>query len=306
MTKRDEEWIAIEESITHYCDERRQRLAGFVERHFELRECTELQRASLPGDLLRHPLNTLWSIPYLAVKTIVESAEKLGYKNLSGWFERLPSGFKTDFQHEIEWLIAVDLFELPYSFRKRSSDVDELRRKLEAHPKLEAMVARGELEAILPSSKTLRKELDKYSAARLLISDTVASLLTLSMGRLFFGQSSLGASALGEKFAASWANDRATSNFFLGKSAGQVYYGIFPAKVSSKELILATAMVVAVLFIASFVSGVLSEPARKKLGLQTTKLGSMIDDFEAALVVGCRKRHRQLRDSSGKSDPRSA
>lgn len=306
MTNRDREWLAIEQTIARYSDERRERLPGFVVGHFEWRECAELQKKSLRSDLVRFPLNAVWAIPYLAVKTIVEFAEKLGFKKPSAWFDKLPSGFKTDFQHEIEWLIAVELFGQPYGYRKRKSATDELRRALESHPDLEEMKARGEIEKILPSPKTLKKELDKYSAARTLISDSVASLMTLAMGHVFFGQGSLGATGLGEKFAASWANERATSNFFLGKSAGQVYYGLFPAKASSKEIFIATCMVFGILFVTSFIAGVLSEPARKKLGLQSAKLGAMIDEFESALVVGCRKRHRQLRDSSDSSGRRPA
>ena len=89
---------ALEDCIDRYVADCHARVDGFVERHFSLQETLALQKQSLVSDLLCHPVNTLWAIPYLLLKKVVEVPEKLGWRAGADLVGLLPSGMKTRYQ----------------------------------------------------------------------------------------------------------------------------------------------------------------------------------------------------------------
>lgn len=104
---------AIEDCIDRYIAGCHARVDEFVERHFSLQETIALQKQSFVGDLLCHPVNTLWAIPYLLLKKVVEVPEKLGWHAGADLVGLLPSGIKTRYQKKIERLIVTELLAWP-------------------------------------------------------------------------------------------------------------------------------------------------------------------------------------------------
>jgi hypothetical protein len=275
---------AIDEAIQQYILERRQKVNSFVESHFSLPDTFLILKKNILADLLFYPLNALWSIPYVSAKKSVEFLDKLGWMKFNSVFERVPSGFKTRYQKEIEKMIVTELLE-----------PSVLMEALGKNPQFVAQVREGVLHQIEPKiSQEVCKELDKYLASQVLISDVASSMMTLLAGRLFFGDESLGVFGIGDRIARAMARDRAASKFFLGKGAGSVFYKVFPVAPSRTQVFLATLAVGLLLTGFSLLTSVLSDPLRKTLGLQQRKLHSLLDNLEEKLFLVIKKEIKKI------------
>ncbi|MCK7541484.1 MAG: hypothetical protein MZV63_66680 [Marinilabiliales bacterium] len=64
----------------------------------------------------------LWGLPAFLSQSAGAILEKFGASGVSRLLGKIPEGFKTDFQDEIEWLIQTELLELPCSDGVESID----------------------------------------------------------------------------------------------------------------------------------------------------------------------------------------
>jgi hypothetical protein len=281
--------LGLEECIEQYIAECRSRVDGFVERHFSLQETIALQKQSLVSDLLCHPINTLWAIPSLFLKKLIEVPVKLGWRSGADLIALLPTGLKTRYQKEIERLIATELMQWPGTIGDRQATPNGLLERIKQHKQVAPLLASGTL-----SDEELRKLSDiphlvaEHSASRALVFDTTATALTLATGWLFFGDHSLGISGIGDQIARNRAKDRAASKFIFGSSLGSAFYSVFPPKPSFWQVVGATLTVGLFVTAMSLLVGTLSDPWLKRVGVQHTQLNLFIDAVEDGL-------HRQLR-----------
>lgn len=281
--------LALEECIERYAEERRAHVRAFVARHFSLAETIAIQRRSVFTDTLATPLNTLWSIPYMALKKIVESVDKMGWTKLMPLFASVPTGVRTRYQKEIEHLVVIELLEW-------SSGVDDrpaigLLERIQAHSDLAAVFASKKLAPReLLALPTFAREIEQYTAGRALISDIAGSAATLVLGWWLFHDHSLGPLDLGDRMAHWLARDRAITEFALGERIGSVFYGLFPPEPSLAQAVGAVLLVGFVLALFGMAAAVLSDPLRQRLGLQERRLHALIDDLEQALLLYARKR----------------
>jgi hypothetical protein len=280
---------AFDECIEKYIEDRRKRIDGFTDKHFSIQETLTLQKRYILADLFLNPLNSLWAIPYLSIKKVVETLDKLGWTRFTALLDRLPSSIKTRYQKEIEQLIAKELLGLeglePQHFSKNI-----LIEDLKKHPVLGKLIASETMDlGELPIDLEFKKQLEKYSSSQAMISDLAGSLMTLFAGWLFFGDKSLGIFGLGNRIARKMARDRASSKFFLGDGLGSVFYRAFPPTPSGSQVFIATLIVGVLLTTLSLFASVMSDPLRKRLGLHKRKLNSMLDELEEGLFLQVKK-----------------
>lgn len=270
---------ALDQTIERYIEARRMNLDVFIKKHFSVQETLQIQKKSFSIDLVFIPLNTLWSIPYLSIKKIIEILDKLGLARLSTVLEWLPSGIKTGYQKEIERLIANELL-----------DCDSLIKEVAADPILKKTFADDQIvSAAANARKSIIREIEKYSSSQAMVSDLSSSLMTLCLGGMLFGDKTLGVLGLGNKIAHKMAVNKAASGFFLGKSLGASFYNAFPPEPSRMQVFLATLGVGFFLAVVSLITSVMSDPLRKGLGLHKRKLSVLIDSLEESLFLHFRK-----------------
>jgi len=282
---------ALEDCIDRYIAECHGRVDGFVARHFSLQETIALQKRSFVTDMLCHPVNTLWAIPHLLLKKVVEVPEKLGWRTGVDLVGFLPSGLKTSYQKEIEQLIATELLEWPWRSGAGAAScqglADMIKRDRSVAP-LFALTA--EVEAALKDLPDMTRVIESHSSSRALVCDMTATLLTLVMGWLLFGDNSLSIAGIGDQLARKAARDRAASHFVLGAGLGSAFYSLFPPKPSFWQVVWATMSVGLFVTSMSLLVGMLSDPSLKRAGLQQAQLHRLIDAMEDQLHLHVRKR----------------
>lgn len=282
---------ALEDCIDRYIAECHGRVDGFVARHFSLQETLALQKQSFVSDLLCHPVNTLWAIPYLLLKKVVEVPEKLGWRAGSELVGVLPSGMKTQYQREIERVLTTELLQWPRRGDIRTAVPHGLAEILKQERSLAPLCALGvNVEEWLKDVPDMARVIESHSSSRGLVCDLAATALTLVVGWVFFGDHSLGIAGIGDQIARKAAHDRAASHFVLGASIGSVFYSVFPPKPSFWQVVWATVCVGLVVTCMSLLAGMLSDPALKRAGLQQAQLHRLIDAMGDQLHLHVRKR----------------
>jgi hypothetical protein len=281
--------LGLEECLEQYIAECRSRVDGFVERHFSLQETIALQKQSLVSDLLCHPINALWAIPSLFLKKLIEVPMKLGWRSGANLITRVPIGFKTRYQREIEQLIAMEVLDWPCTMEDRQASRNGLLERMKHHKQVGPLLASGALSDDAVRELTdIRCLVAEHSAGRIVVLDTAATVLTLAAGWLFFGDHSLGVSGIGGLIARKRAKEEAASTFILGSSLGSAFYSVFPPDPSPWQVMETTLIVGFSITVMSLLVGMLSDPCLKRLGFQQTRLHMLIDAVEDCL-------HRQLR-----------
>ncbi len=274
---------AFDDCIDRYMNARRELVPSFVDRHFSLQETLRLQKKSMLVDMLSHPINALWSIPYLSLKKIAEVFEKTEWEKQTHPLGKVPAGFKTRYQIEVETMVLAEVLE-----------IDKFVNDLKAYPGLiESLAAKNISLESLHIDETFKKHVAKYTTHQAVISDVISTLATFGVGWFFFGDRSIGLFGMGDRIARSFARDRAASDFFLGKEVGSGFYNLFPPQPTGLQLVIATAAVGFLLTSICVVASVVSDPLRKTLGLHRKKLGNLIEDLEDALIIQVRKAVRK-------------
>lgn len=282
---------AIEDCIDRYIAECHSRVEGFVERHFSLQETLALQKQSFASDLLCHPVNTLWAIPYLLLKKVAEVPEKLGWRAGADLVGLLPPGIKTRYQIHIERLIAAELLEWPWAGGAAVASSRGLAEMLKREQSVAPLFASdASLETALKELPDITRVLESHSTSRGLVCDMAASVLTLAMGWALFGDHSLGIAGIGDQIARKAARDRAASHFVLGAGIGSAFYSVFPPKPSFWQVLWATFCVGLFVTGMSLLAGMFSDPWLKRTGLQQAQLHRLIDAMEDQLHLHVRKR----------------
>ena len=268
---------AVSEATRRYLIKRRTRVAPFTRRHFSFKGAWRINRRALGKDLLRTPANVLWAVPQLLAQGGATLARKLRFENLAHQFERLPPGFKTDVEREVEWLIYSELLELPFTQDDRRCTHDALLEEILAHPPITQLLilALQRLDQLAQQQnfrQRLEEYLTTYTTSRTAAADLSGSLLSLAAGVAAFKQFTPGAMAVGSAAATAIANQLAIANFALGSTLGSFYYGLFPAVASTGLLAATTGGLIAALGILSALAGVITDPLQQALGLHERKL----------------------------------
>lgn len=282
---------AVSEATRRYLAERRARVKPFTRRHFSFKGALRINRRALGKDLLRTPANVFWSVPHLLAQGGAVLGRKLKWQALVDRLDRLPSGFKTDVEREIEWLMYSEWLELPFvqTQEGRCCQRDALLEEILAHPTIGRLLV-PELMQLdgLAHQRGFRQRLEDYlttyTSSRTAAADLTGSLLSLAAGVASCKQLTPGAIAIGGVAATAIANQWAIANFALGPALGAVYYGLFPATVSTGLLVMTTSGLIILLGGLSALAGVVTDPLQQALGLHEHRLLKLVDALEQALL----------------------
>jgi hypothetical protein len=105
----------VRDSVHRYIEGRHERVDAFVDRHFTLAGSVALHRQALGWDLLRAPANVFLVGPALTVKLAGWAARRGGMERAAAWLARRRIHIETEVAREIEWLVATELLEIPWS-----------------------------------------------------------------------------------------------------------------------------------------------------------------------------------------------
>jgi hypothetical protein len=270
-----------------------------VEKHYSIKGALQINRKAVGQDLLRAPANLLWATPYLGIHVSAYLLRRAKMQKLSASLAKIPPGFRTRVQQQIEWLVRTELFELPFEQcferHKRHFDQDALLSAILAQPEL-SQLALDYLEQInhladKPDFQArLERQLTAYTDTRIAAADLACGLLTLSSGALMFKQLTPGAMSTGSALAAAIAQQSAISHFMFGSSLGSIYYSVFPAAASFGLLAATTGGVLAALGVLSAFSGIITDPLQKQFGVHERRLYKLIDALEAQFIEDSNKR----------------
>ncbi|MDH3690505.1 MAG: hypothetical protein OEU36_13585 [Gammaproteobacteria bacterium] len=282
---------AIRDGARAYFAARRERIPDFVKQHFSGSAAMRLNRRALGWDLLRGPANLMWAAPYLLGRIVAAALRRLGWPKAAGVLDRLPVGFPTCVQREVEWLVYSQLLELP---------INQLGRQCRENALMQAIVSQPELATLLESYVTrinerasdpsfehgLRQQLGRYAGARLAVADLTSGVLTLSAGWAVLNQITPGALSTGSAIAVVMAKQSAIASFILGPGLGSLYYSIFPAQASVGLVVGSTIIVLVALGMLSAVSGFVTDPLQYRLGIHGWRLRRLVDALERSFEHG--------------------
>ncbi|MGZ3684775.1 MAG: DUF6635 family protein [Bdellovibrionota bacterium] len=274
---------ALQDSLFRYVESRRERIPGLLSQYLSLKECAKIQTRHFAKDLACNPLNTLWAIPYMSIRKVLEIFEKLGLELARSVIPMVPRAIKTDFQREVERLIQVELFGFPTEAIERS----DLAKELDSHDEIRHYLASGQGRSLLAGAEAdIRKEIAQYCEMQNGFTDLAASGGTILFAQTFFGDRSLDVFAMGRRWSALWARRKAEQHFFLGKRLGHEFYKVVHAPPpTTGQIYLATAAFLALLALFSTSVNVFSYPTRALAGLEKKQLEKLLQSVEDKLLL---------------------
>jgi len=252
-------------TVRRYVASRRDRVDGFIDRHFTFTGSLALHRAALGWDLVRAPLNLFLAGPALAVKLASRAAGHAGMPHLAARLARCRLLRETALSREIARLVATELLELPCRQRGRASACDvppavdpELRRRLAA-------------------------AIDSYVGSRATAAELTAAIFAAGLGALAVNQATPGLVTLGAAIADAIAQQTAIASFPLGSALGALWYSWFPVAAGPGLLAVTTAGAVITGAMLTAFAGIAADPIRRRLGLQRRRLLRLLDAVEGIL-----------------------
>ncbi len=283
--------IAVSEAARRYLTERRTRVKHFTHRHFSIKGAWRINRRALGKDLLRTPANVVWAVPHLLAQGGAALGHKLKWPALAGRLSRIPAGFKTDVEREVEWLIYSEWLELPFVQEQsgRRCQRDALLEGILAHPTISQLlvpelIQLDELAHHRHFRQRLEQYLITYTASRTAAADLSGSLLSLAAGVATSKQLTPGAIAVGSVTATAIANQLAIANFTLGSTLGSLYYSVFPATASTGLLVTTTGGLIVLLGGLSALAGIVTDPLQQAFGLHERRLLKLLDALEKEML----------------------
>jgi hypothetical protein len=289
MSRDDFKKKITKEAISAYIEKRHKKVKPFVKKHFSFKGAWHINKKAFGKDMLKTPANVVWSIPYLGVMGVGFLANQLGRKRLSNKIKRVPPGFTTDVQREVEWLVYTELLELPSEQKDRVYTKDALLDEIFSHPLVVEELAEslGEINKLSDDKRfrsDLEKKLAEYTSSRTAAADIASSMLSFAAGYAAFQKATPGALGAGSAVAAAAAQSAAISGCWAGETLGGLYYGLYPA---APSLALSAASIGAVMIaLGVFISfsGLITDPAQRALGLHQRKMHKLLDKVEAQLL----------------------
>lgn len=287
---------AVDAGIENYIKSRKTKVPVFVATHFSFQGALRLHQKALGKDLYKAPLNILWLAPFTAIKAGAWLLNKVGAEKLARHLDRLPPGFQTDVQKEINWLIYTELLELPYRQNSRTSIKDALLESILRNNDLANVIEKCLAEIRKQSTapdfrRTLEKNLQGYANTRTAAAELAGNIITVSSSYIAFRKAMPGVLTSGGATAAAIAKKIAIAKFWLGPTLGSWYYSVFPVAASTGLVVAVTGTIMAGLGLISTFTGIITDPLQAKLGLHQKRLYQFIDTLGAEMSGGTQSRH---------------
>ena len=289
----EREWAraVVRDAASRYLKTRRDRVDGFVDRHFSLAGTLRLHRRTIGWDIVRMPANLLLAPAALGAAVARRIAARAGLVRVAAWLGRRRLMVETAMTREISWLVTTELLQLPCAQAGRASGHDALAAAILADPRVAARLGAADL---LPNEirRRIAAFVGDYAGTRAATAEIATGLLAAGIGALWVKQATPGMITLGGALAGLLAQQAAVAAFPLGAGLGAWWYGMYPA-VPSAGMVAATAGALGVLgaLLAVF-SGLVTDPLQRLAGLHRRRLLRLVDTLE-----------RMLRDDAAASFP---
>ncbi len=279
----------VEDSIHRYIASRRGMVDGFVEKHFSRKGAWNLNKRGLGGDVVKAPLNTILVAPTLALAGLAYLARKFKRPDVSKKLSGTDLFLRTDVARELEWLLYTEFFELPFAHQGekwRRYSGDALAHEILSDPRLiaqlEPAVLAAAREAAKPGGRAwLEETLTAYLGTRAATTELSTLIMCLSTGAALTQQLTPGLISLGPAVA------RAADTAIAAKGlSGSAVLGVLPP--ATVAAVGGTAALVLSASILSAVSGAVTDPIQKGLGLHQRRLHQVLDLMEEAFLSGDR------------------
>ena len=286
--ERKETDLAIDRAFTNYIRSRKAKVPGFSKKFFSWKGALKVNKRAFGSDLYKAPINILWAVPYIGTRASSSLLKKIGFTKIPANLERLPVGFETKVQKEINWAIFTELLELPYAQGVRKSSKDALFAEILNQPEISSLFS-DDLIKIYRKSKNpkfraaLEENLVEYSKSRIAAADLAGNIITISAGATMFNKMTPGVLTTGGAVASAIAQQTAISNFVFGPTLGSLYYGLFPASASMGLVIASTGSIMAAVAVLTSFSGIVTDPIQYKLGLHQRRLLKFIESLDREL-----------------------
>ena len=280
---------AFNRAVRNYIDSRRKKVPEFVQTHFSFSGAVKINRKAFGKDLIKAPVNIAWALPYTVIQLTSVLLNKVGFKKIDKLMQKVPAGFKTSVQKEINSLIFTQLLELPDGQGRGKNVTDALLAEILDQPEVKSLF-QNQLALIMSQSQqkgfraSLEQRLKEYSLSRNAVSELAGNIIALASGAGMMGKMTPGGISFGTVLAATIAQQSAISGFFMGPTLGGLYYGIFPASASMGLAVASTSTVLATLAIFSAFSGIITDPLQARLGIHEKRLNRLVDSLENTLM----------------------
>lgn len=284
----DSQLLCLQRALDSYHLSRSEAVETILANHLTFSECAALQKRHFLKDLLLNPLNTLWAIPYLSFRKVMETCEKLGWLSKHSSFSKVPQNLKTDFQKEIEILFNANLFNLSAS----KSRTCQLTAAFEKESELKASMTPLEWQEFLEFAQTqVRRSVAEFCSKQNAFTDLVSSGVVLLFAHFSFGDNSLDIFKLSRNIARLWAKNDATNHFIFGKSLGHAFYSVAGAPPpTTAQIFITTVIGVSLLALLSTAAAFFSYPLQKAVGFQKKQLEDLVGSVSDKLLIELSKK----------------
>lgn len=276
----------VSEAIASHFEKVRARIPGFVDRTYHWVPALKLNARGFGGDLARAPLNAMLVLPHFGLRLVAQGLSRAGQDDTARWLTSRPLFLKTDVAREIEWRVWTELLELPYRDGGRVSTRDGLAEEILSHPRLRARLIEAERAYNRHMTESALKDrlaqgFAAYGESRAAAAEVASAFACLGAGAALLGKFTPSILTLGP----------ALSNFVAGKvavasggSLTAIWLGLFPVKAGAATTVAVTAAAYMGVAAAAAVSGAVTDPVQRHLGLHQRRLNGMVDVVELALL----------------------
>jgi len=276
----------VHDAVRKYIATRRERIDPFVDRHFTLAGSLALHRRAIGWDLLRAPANLFLAGPALSVKLASWAARRAGNHRLAAWLAGRRLLVETDVAREVEWLVATELLEIPCRGRHRASYRDAIAETILADSRAAERLG-AQLDRLAGKDPDfcgrVVSAIENYLGSRSATAEIATGFFAAGLGALAVKQSTPGLMTLSSAIAGAIAQQTAIAAFPLGAGLGGLWYGLFPATAGPGLLAATTGGVFLGGALLAALSGIVTDPLQRRLGLHRRRLLRLLRALERIL-----------------------
>ncbi len=178
---------AVKTGIESYANSRRKLISPFIEKNFSFKGAWQLNKHAFGKDLWRAPANLVYAPFVFLAKVCGIVSDKVGFKDTANYLQSLPSGFRTDVEQEIEWLLYSEFLELPYESAGRACKNNALLTYILAENSLvnlfeETLHPFAGMQNDSTFRSKLEEKLSTYVDNRKDVSELTTALMAISAG----------------------------------------------------------------------------------------------------------------------------
>jgi hypothetical protein len=126
----------FQRAVNDYTKARKAKVPHFAKEYFSFKGALRLNSKAFGTDLYKAPIDVAWAMPYAALRVSSSLLKRMCFEKTPSRVERIPAGFETNVQKEVNWLIFTELLELPYVQDNRKAEKDALLEEILNQPEI--------------------------------------------------------------------------------------------------------------------------------------------------------------------------